>query len=280
MGGKQEYYPRIMGAILLLFIFDTVTFLIDLFFLSGSMISGVDLLIGALAQLMSLCIIALCLKFVRKLSIEELFTFEGIPMKSILPIILVIFGSSIVFSEIDNLFRIFIPVTGTWLQIFQIAYGSSEVLWTSIISAVIVAPIVEEILFRGIILRGFLKHYSPKKAIIASALIFGVMHMNPWQFLGAFLAGILIGYVFYKTHSILLCILIHAFDNSLGFIAKDLLKLDIQGYTTDISLVSHQPIWFDMIGVVLLITGVFLLIRVFNNLKVDEDYNDESNLSM
>lgn len=280
MGEKQEYYPKIWGAILLIFIFDIITVFIDLIFLSESMLSAVDLLIGSLAQLMCLCIIVLGLKFIRKLSIEELFTFKGIPIKVIVPIVLVILGSNIVLSEIDNFWRMFVPITGTWLEIFQIGYGPGKVLWSSIISAVIIAPIVEEILFRGIILRGFLKHYSPLKAIIASALIFGATHMNLWQLLGAFLVGIFIGYVFYKTKSILLCILIHAVDNSLGFIAKDLLRLNIPGYTTDISLVSYQPIWFNLMGVVFLIIGGFLVIRVFDNLKIVDNYNDKSNLRM
>jgi len=81
------------------------------------------------------------------------------------------------------------------------------------ITIAVAAPILEEILFRGIILNGLLKRYSPQKAILVSAFLFGIVHLNPWQFFGAFLIGIFMGYVYYHTKNIGYCILIHFSGN-------------------------------------------------------------------
>ena len=51
------------------------------------------------------------------------------------------------------------------------------------------APITEEILMRGVVLAGLLRNYRPVVAIAQSALLFGVMHMNPAQSLNAFFLG-------------------------------------------------------------------------------------------
>jgi uncharacterized protein len=84
----------------------------------------------------------------------------------------------------------------------------------SIINLVIAAPILEEILCRGIVLRGLLKNYRPRYAIIISALFFAILHLNPWQALPAFFGGLFIGWVYYKTQSVIPGMVIHATINS------------------------------------------------------------------
>lgn len=80
----------------------------------------------------------------------------------------------------------------------------------------IAGPILEELLFRGAITKVLLQKYSPVKAIIISALIFGIFHLNPAQILAAFLIGLLLAWVYYKTGSLIPCILIHIINNSLS----------------------------------------------------------------
>ena len=85
---------------------------------------------------------------------------------------------------------------------------------TLIVLAVVMAPLFEEIVFRGIIQKGLInKGMNPVKAILLSSLVFGVVHGNPWQFVGAVLLGCVLGLVYYKTKSLLLPILLHAFNN-------------------------------------------------------------------
>ncbi len=84
----------------------------------------------------------------------------------------------------------------------------------SIITLVIAAPILEEILCRGIVLRGLLKSYPPHKAIVISAIFFAAIHINPWQAFPAFFGGLFIGWVYYKTQSVIPGMVIHATINA------------------------------------------------------------------
>jgi membrane protease YdiL (CAAX protease family) len=88
----------------------------------------------------------------------------------------------------------------------------------SFLSVVIAAPLLEEMFFRGILLEGFLHNYSPKKAILLSALIFGGVHINPMQVPGAFLIGLFLGWVYWKTRTLLPVILIHFINNLISFL--------------------------------------------------------------
>jgi len=86
------------------------------------------------------------------------------------------------------------------------------------LSMVVLAPVCEEWLCRGVILKGLLAHYPPRKAIIWSAVIFGVLHLNPWQGISAFFGGLAIGWIYWRTRSLGYCIFMHAAKNAMGFI--------------------------------------------------------------
>lgn len=89
-------------------------------------------------------------------------------------------------------------------------------IWITLISVSIFAPLFEEWLCRGIVLRGLLQKSSPAAAITVSALFFALLHMNPWQALPAFLLGLLFGYVYYKTGSLKLTMLMHCVNNTMA----------------------------------------------------------------
>ena len=91
---------------------------------------------------------------------------------------------------------------------------------------VIAAPVLEEILFRGILLDRLLKRYSPLKSILVSSFLFGIVHLNPWQFVTGFVIGIFAGWVYYRTSSLLAAIIIHASANLNGFLARFFMDAD------------------------------------------------------
>lgn len=82
------------------------------------------------------------------------------------------------------------------------------------------APFFEEWLCRGMVLRGLLARtrMKPFLSIIVSALFFALIHMNPWQAVPAFLLGCLFGYVYYKTGSLKLTMLMHFTNNTFALI--------------------------------------------------------------
>ena len=130
---------------------------------------------------------------------------------------------------------------------------------TMMVMAVIMAPIFEEIVFRGIIQKGLInKGTKPVTAIAISAVIFGLVHGNPWQFGGAVLLGSVLGFVYYKTKSLLLPIFLHAFNNLCSSL------LIFYGNTesfADVFKVSEWVILF--VGIVLFAVFYYLFTRKY-----------------
>jgi len=83
----------------------------------------------------------------------------------------------------------------------------------------IAAPVLEEMIFRGIVLDGLLKRYSLLKSILLSSFLFGLVHLNPWQFISGMVVGIFAGWIYYRTKSLSLAILVHASNNLSAFLA-------------------------------------------------------------
>ena len=107
-------------------------------------------------------------------------------------------------------------------------------LWSSFLVVAIFAPIFEEWLCRGMVLRGLLTKMKPAWAIVVSALFFAVIHANPWQALNAFLIGLVMGYVYYKTGSLILTMIIHFVNNGTSVILSNIESLKDYEYWIDI----------------------------------------------
>ena len=108
---------------------------------------------------------------------------------------------------------IFFPTGNTYEYVIE--YLNSIPIVILLVETCIMAPFFEELLYRGIILNGLINRYSRKKAIIYSALIFGIAHLNFPQGINAFLLGLIIGTVYYYTRSIYLCMIMHFANNFL-----------------------------------------------------------------
>ncbi len=85
------------------------------------------------------------------------------------------------------------------------------------ITIALMAPIFEELFFRGFLLKGLLNQtQKPALSIFTSAFIFALVHINPWQFVGALILGCVLGFVYYRTRSLLNVMLLHSLNNGLG----------------------------------------------------------------
>lgn len=123
--------------------------------------------------------------------------------------------------------------------------------WGGVLAIAIVGPVLEELLFRGAITKALLQQYNPTKAILFSAFLFGVFHINPAQILPAFLIGILLAWTYYKTESLIPCIFMHILNNSLA------VYLSIQYPETENmdDLISGTPYLIVLSGAILLLAG-------------------------
>ena len=130
----------------------------------------------------------------------------------------------------------------------------------------IFAPLFEEWLCRGQVLRGLLHNgIKPVWAIVISAVFFAAIHLNPWQAIPAFVIGCLFGYVYYKTGSLLLTMLMHFTNNTFALICGHIDSLkDVDNWKT---FLDPQVYWVIFAGCVLLLV---LIIRAFRRIPLQD----------
>ena len=135
-----------------------------------------------------------------------------------------------------------------------------------IISTAVIPGIVEEIMFRGIILTN-LAPYGKGMAIVASAFLFGLMHMNPSQFFYTTLMGITLGYIYVKTRSIWICMVIHFTNNALGVLQQIFYQCYDIGKADELSAI--MMIIVATLGMVSV--GALLIARAIDRKKAPEE---------
>ena len=129
------------------------------------------------------------------------------------PILMVVPGLVFLAGAVNTIVQYLVPMNADDIARFEdtMAPGIVPVLFSCV-----AAPILEEMLFRGVILRGFLRQYSRTFAILWSATLFGVAHLNLYQMATALVLGIVSGWLYERCRSLWPCILVHAAYN--GFV--------------------------------------------------------------
>ena len=125
---------------------------------------------------------------------------------------------------------------------------------------VIAAPVLEELLFRGVVLDGLLKNYDPRKAISFSALLFAIVHGNLAQGIGAFMIGLFIGWIYWKTGSVVPGILIHFTNNLVSYLI--IISTKEEELFTSFSELVANPLFYWLlivVGGLISATGIWLL---------------------
>ena len=109
----------------------------------------------------------------------------------------------------------------------------------------LIGPILEEIIFRGFILKSMQK-YGNLTAIIVSSILFSMFHLNLVQFINPVLMGIVLAFITIKSKSIFPAMIAHIFNNTIAFTATGIVSL-------------KMPLAQGLFGVVYLLVGVSAL---------------------
>lgn len=113
----------------------------------------------------------------------------------------------------------------------------------------ILGPVAEEMVFRGAVLRSLLKLF-PEKAhwwpILISAVLFGAVHMNMAQFVHALPIGLLLGWMYYRTGSIIPGLLFHWVNNTVAYFMFNLMPQMGDGQLIDLFHGNDRMMWMGL----------------------------------
>lgn len=176
----------------------------------------------------------------------------------ILGIILLIPGTQFMSSIVTSLVSTVFP---SWLEeymeLMENAGLANDITLLMMIYSVLLAPISEEIVFRGVIYRIARREFPFWFANLIQALLFGIFHMNPLQGCYTFILGLVLGYICEKGGTIYHVILFHMLFNLWGTTASEWLLVEnemIQGMII-------------IIGTIVGISGGLALFKKGNQLK-------------
>ncbi len=130
---------------------------------------------------------------------------------------------------------------------------------SALVALVLVAPVTEELLFRGWLLRELEGEYGPRRALVWSSLLFGFVHLaHVSSMLYATIGGLILGAVALRTRSTLSSVAMHAGVNALPLLLPASL-VRIPGFNTLDPRVEHISPWLVLISL-LGIVGMLALI--------------------
>lgn len=127
----------------------------------------------------------------------------------------------------------------------------------------ILGPVAEEMVFRGAVLRSLLKLF-PAKAhwwpILISAVLFGAVHMNMAQFVHALPIGLLLGWMYYRTGSIIPGLLFHWVNNTVAYFMFNIMPQMADGKLIDLFHGNDRMMWMGLgFSVCILLPSLFQL---------------------
>jgi membrane protease YdiL (CAAX protease family) len=179
--------------------------------------------IGVLAAVLGNGCVFAVVMHAQKLTYRELFhqspaSAGAVLMLVVPPVLLLVPALLLTITSALNLLMHVVPLSAWEESMFsRMADGSIA----AVLAVCVLAPLLEEMLFRGIVLRGFLQRYPRGQAIFMSALFFGAAHMNIYQFVVGFVMGTVLAWLYERTRSLIPCIALHAAYNTTTLLLAD-----------------------------------------------------------
>lgn len=132
-------------------------------------------------------------------------------------------GASVFVSMFVNIIAVLLKFTKLRLTTpsFKIPWGSPLGAFFMLLSGIILAPLTEEFICRGVLLRSF-RRFGDVFAVVASSLVWALLHGNFVQGLPVFAMGIFFGMLALKADSIIPTFIIHALNNTIAFASSSI----------------------------------------------------------
>jgi membrane protease YdiL (CAAX protease family) len=214
---RQIYYPTILQAVHLLILYLFIQTVIDFPLALIDYYKGTDYLYNPIKKIVlnagsTLFILIYGFKKTKS-PLLEVFPLKRFNPLILIPIITFFWGAHNLLEIVNIAVEKVVPAPPWFWELFSRVFESDYGWWGAFFKVAVIAPVIEELIFRGLILHGLRKNYTTTTAVVVSAILFSLFHLNPWQMPATFVLGLLLGWLMMRTNSIFLAILGHSLNN-------------------------------------------------------------------
>ena len=162
-------------------------------------------------------------------------------------------GLIILSDEFDRLIQVFMPSPNYIVDLNNLLQPDSVFGYILLIIAIaIIAPIGEELLFRGFLQQFLEQHWKDiTRAILITSLFFSIIHMNPYWFIQIYILGIMLGFLSWKTNSIFPPLILHVLNNGTALLFSFIDLEKNSWYLWN----NHVAPWFLLLALALVYRG-------------------------
>jgi membrane protease YdiL (CAAX protease family) len=214
---RQTYYPTILQAVHLLILYLFIQTVVDFPLALIDYYKGTDYLYNPIKKIILNVGSTLFILFYgfkkSKAPFLEVFPLKLFNPLVLIPIITFFWGAHNLLEIVNVAVEKVVPAPPWFWELFSKVFESDYGWWGAFFKVAVIAPVIEELIFRGLILHGLRKNYHATTAVLVSALLFSLFHLNPWQMPATFVLGVILGWLMIRTNSILLAILGHSLNN-------------------------------------------------------------------
>ena len=194
----------------------------------------------------------------KKKSIFDSFRIKPISFNTVINSIIFSAGIIILFDALDRVIHQIVPTPDYIFDLGEIMQPESTLgLIFLFLAVVVMAPIGEEVVFRGF-LQKFLEEYwkDIARAVLITSLFFAMIHFNPYWTIQIYLLGVILGFLSWKTKSVIPSIILHSINNGMAFISTVSDEYNVNLY-----------LWGDYVSPVFIIIAIYLLYYSINEIN-------------
>jgi len=170
-------------------------------------------------------------------------------------------GVLIIIDTIDRIIHQIIPTPDYIIDLSGIMQPDSLLGYVFLfLAVVIVAPIGEEIVFRGFLQKFLEEHWKDiTRAVLVTSLFFAMIHFNPFWTIQIYILGVLLGFLSWKTKSVIPSIMLHSINNGSAYILSVFEDINLNFY-----------LWNNHVSPIFIFIAIYLIFKGLEGLNIVE----------
>jgi len=171
-------------------------------------------------------------------------------------------GVLIIIDTLDRIIHQIIPTPDYIIDLSKIMQPDSMLGYVFLfLAVVIVAPISEEVVFRGFLQKFLEDHWKDiTRAVLVTSLFFAMIHFNPFWTIQIYILGVVLGFLAWKTKSVIPSIMLHSINNGAAYILSIFDDIDLNIY-----------LWNNQVSPIFIVIAVYFIYKGFMGINIIED---------